>query len=81
MPECKYKLTEVELAIGSERFHWTGATPTSPGFTAVYPWQEVHGMETNVVWNKDQHWNVDQVKKSPINKDNYFKLFPTDEIE
>ncbi|CAI7993512.1 DNA topoisomerase 3-beta-1 [Geodia barretti] len=64
MPECKYKLTEVEISIGSEVFHWSGTTPTSPGFTAVYPWQEVHGMETSVEWNKDQHWNVDQMKLS-----------------
>ena len=62
MPECKYRLTEVELAIGSEQFHWSGATPISPGFTAVYPWQEVHGMETTVEWNQDQRWNVEQVE-------------------
>ena len=62
MPECKYKLTEVELAIGSEAFTWSGATPTSPGFTSVYPWMEVHRMETSVEWNRDQTWNVDQVQ-------------------
>ena len=61
MSECRYKMTEVELAIGPERFHWSGATPTTPGFTAVYPWQEVHRMETSVEWNQDQQWNVEQV--------------------
>ena len=64
MPECRYRLTEVDVAIGSEQFHWSGATPTSPGFTTVYPWQEVHGMETIVEWNQGQCWNVEQVKYS-----------------
>ena len=54
-------MTEVGVVIGAEQFHWSGATPTSPGFTAVYPWQEVHGMETTVEWNQDQQWNVEQV--------------------
>jgi DNA topoisomerase-3 len=62
MPECKYRLTEVGVVIGTEQFHWSGATPTSQGFTAVYPWQEVHGMETTVEWNQDQKWNVEQIK-------------------
>ena len=61
MSECKYKMMEVVVAIGTEQFHWSGATPTSPGFTAVYPWQAVHGMETNVEWKQDQKWNVEQV--------------------
>ena len=61
MGECRYKMTEVKVAIGTEVFHWSGATPTFPGFTAVYPWQEVHGMETNVDWKQGQTWNVEQV--------------------
>lgn len=61
MPECRYKLTEVDLLIGKEEFHWSGTTPTSPGFTAVYPWQEVNRLETNVEWNEGQCWVVEQV--------------------
>ena len=62
-PECKYKLTEVEFSVGSERFQWSGTTPTSPGYTAVYTWHEVRGLEAPVEFKKGQIWEVVQVRR------------------
>ena len=61
MPECKYKLVEMDFDLGGEEFHWSGSTPVSPGYTAVYTWHAVAGTEAPVQFEKDQVWNVEQV--------------------
>lgn len=60
-PECRFKLTEAEFSIGSEQFHWSGSTPVSPGYTCVYTWHEVQGIECPVQFERGQVWDVAQV--------------------
>lgn len=63
-PDCKYKLTEAEFSIGSERFQWSGSTPVDPGYTSVYSWHAVQGLEVPVAFEKGQEWEVMQLKLS-----------------
>ncbi|KAL5466676.1 hypothetical protein EMCRGX_G030820 [Ephydatia muelleri] len=61
-PDCKYKVVEVQLSLGSESFQWSGVTPVTPGFTEVYPWQAIHGTETDINWMKGQQLDILEVQ-------------------
>ena len=62
LPECKYKLTVVDLLVGEEAFDWSGSTLVDPGYTSVYTWQAVVTDDApSVTWEKGQVWGVEQV--------------------
>ncbi len=60
-PDCKYKQTQVDFALGREAFSWSGLTPVSPGYTAIYSWHAIESSESTVKFEKGQRLEVAQV--------------------
>ncbi|XP_064393121.1 DNA topoisomerase 3-beta-1-like [Halichondria panicea] len=61
-PDCKYKQTQVDFALGREAFSWSGLTPVSPGYTAIYSWHAIESSESTVKFEKGQCLEVAQLK-------------------
>ena len=59
--DCKYKSTDAVLLVGSEEFTWSGSTPDSPGYTAIYTWHAIQRDESPAQFEKGQVWEIHQV--------------------
>lgn len=60
--DCKYMQTTVNFGIGQERFSFSGKTVTSPGFTSVMLWQAVSNDERMPPCQKDDTYEITEVK-------------------